>query len=86
MTEAPFAGRTPVFVGDDLTDESGFSVVNQAGGVSIKVGQGETCAAWRLANVASVWEWVTEVANQQQQEKIAHNNRRKHDGSLSRSL
>jgi len=86
MTEAPFAGRTPVFIGDDLTDESGFSAVNQAGGVSIKVGQGETCAEWRLANVASVWQWVTEVANQQQEEKIAHNNRRKHDGSLSRSL
>jgi trehalose 6-phosphate phosphatase len=86
MAEMPFKGRTPVFVGDDLTDESGFSVVNQENGISVKVGQGETCAKWRLANVASVWQWIAEIANQQQEEKIAHHNRRKHYGSLSRSL
>lgn len=85
MAEAPFKGRTPVFVGDDLTDEYGFNVVNEAGGVSVKVGLGETAAKWRLASVASVWQWITEVANQQQQQ-IANNNRRNHYGSLSRSI
>jgi trehalose-6-phosphatase len=37
MQEAPFQGRKPVFVGDDLTDEAGFSVVNQLGGMSVKL-------------------------------------------------
>ena len=31
--EAPFAGRLPVFIGDDITDETGFELVNCAAGI-----------------------------------------------------
>jgi len=62
MQEAPFRGRTAVFVGDDLTDEYGFSVVNGLGGVSVKVGEGETEARVRLSDVDAVREWLGRLA------------------------
>jgi trehalose 6-phosphate phosphatase len=58
MKTEPFKGRTPVFLGDDVTDESGFAVVNELSGVSIKVGPGPTLASWRLNDVSAVREWL----------------------------
>ena len=54
MQEAPFAGRTPVFVGDDFTDEVGFSTVQRLSGLGIKVGDGPTVAWQRLASPAAL--------------------------------
>lgn len=58
MREKPFKGRLPVFVGDDVTDEHGFGIVNKLGGHSIKVGLGATVARWRLADVRAVKLWL----------------------------
>lgn len=59
LAEAPFAGRRPVFLGDDLTDEHGFERVNQRGGISVLVGARATSAArYALPGVAAVHAWL----------------------------
>jgi trehalose 6-phosphate phosphatase len=58
MREPPFAGRRPVFIGDDLTDEFGFGVVNRLGGHAVKVGPGPSAAPFRLADAAAVRAWL----------------------------
>lgn len=85
LSEAPFAGRTPVFIGDDLTDEAGFHTVNALNGVSIKVGQGETQAKWRLASVQEVHAWLEELVQHLEQEKKLTERREGYE-SLSRSI
>lgn len=69
MQEAPFAGRKPVFIGDDLTDEAGFKQVNALGGVTIKVGSGDTIANYRLANVRMVYHWLGKLTQHIEQQK-----------------
>lgn len=55
----PFRGRVPVYVGDDVTDEAGFRVVNDRGGTSVKVGlEGATEARFRLAGNRELREWL----------------------------
>ena len=63
LETSPFAGRTPVFAGDDITDEAGFAAVNDYGGISIKVGKGESEATCRVPNVAALHDWLVAVAS-----------------------
>ncbi len=58
LKEPPFAGRRPVFIGDDSTDEHAFALVNRHGGISVKVGRGRTVAACRLPTVEEVRSWL----------------------------
>jgi trehalose 6-phosphate phosphatase len=61
MTEPPFSGRTPVFVGDDLTDQDGFQIVEDHGGISIAVGD-RVRAQFHLENPAAVRTWLQAIA------------------------
>ena len=63
LREAPFRGRTPVFCGDDATDEDGFAAVGARGGVGIRVGRGAaTRAAVRVGTVRELLDWLRRVA------------------------
>jgi trehalose 6-phosphate phosphatase len=53
-----FAGRRPVFVGDDVTDEDGFRSAALLGGFGVKVGPGETAARYRMSDVGEVHAWL----------------------------
>ena len=51
----------PVFAGDDITDESGFAIVNRRGGLSVLVGEREPSAAhFALRSPEAVRRWLAE--------------------------
>ena len=63
MDEPPFQGATPVFLGDDLTDEDGFAAVQAMGGYGVIVGpRTPTQARWRLPDVAGARAWLARLA------------------------
>ena len=68
LAAPPFAGRVPVYAGDDTTDEDGYAAVNRLGGVSIKVANSEargrhgSDARYRLPSVAALHGWLAAVA------------------------
>jgi trehalose 6-phosphate phosphatase len=69
MGIAPFAGRTPWMIGDDLTDEDAFAQANALGGVSIIVGpRRPTLARHALAGPAAARAWMTALLDERSSE------------------
>lgn len=59
MAEAPFAGATPIFAGDDVTDEDAFAIVEALGGTGVLVGPfRDSAASARLPGVSEVFSWL----------------------------
>jgi trehalose 6-phosphate phosphatase len=68
MREAPFAGRRPVCLGDDLTDECAFEWVNGAAGISIAVGVARhTAARAHLPSVREARMWLRRILRDDEQ-------------------
>jgi trehalose 6-phosphate phosphatase len=61
LREPPFAGRMPVFIGDDVSDCDGFAAVRRHGGMTIAVGDRVT-ADWRLPDPGSARTWLRMLA------------------------
>jgi trehalose 6-phosphate phosphatase len=59
MQTPPFAGRRPIMVGDDLTDEHGFAAAVAGGGFGVLVGASRPSAAtYGLEDVDAVLDWL----------------------------
>jgi len=59
MSEPPFSGARPYFIGDDLTDEAGFRMCEGLGGAGVLVGNRDnTSARYRLKDVEAVHDWL----------------------------
>jgi trehalose 6-phosphate phosphatase len=81
MSEAPFAGRVPVFVGDDETDEQGFDAVNALGGYSIRVGRdAPSSARFQFATVSGVIAWLRERNTSMRREPAVNRRDRSNHG------
>ena len=62
LQEAPFRDRHPLYLGDDLTDESAFEEVNRSGGLSVGVGsRTPTAAQFILDGPAAVRAWLQQL-------------------------
>jgi trehalose 6-phosphate phosphatase len=63
MAADPFAGHTPVYIGDDLTDEHAFQAARDLGGYGVLVGpERATAASYRLHDVEAVLAWLETLA------------------------
>lgn len=60
MAEAPFAGRMPVYVGDDITDYDAFGAVQRHSGMTVAVGT-RINAQWQLEDTAAVRAWLMKI-------------------------
>jgi trehalose 6-phosphate phosphatase len=64
MQREGFAGRTPIMVGDDTTDEDAMRVAAELDGFGIKVGSGASLADYRFEDTDTVWDWLRSIVNE----------------------
>lgn len=62
MKHAPFAGRRPIFHGDDVTDEDVFVALPEFGGVGISVGRHIEGAEYCVESPRDIRRWLLHLA------------------------
>jgi len=62
MKHAPFAGRRPIFIGDDTTDETVFAIMPELDGIAFSVGRDVAGVAGCFATPARVRAWLARIA------------------------
>lgn len=56
LARAPFAGRVPIFIGDDVTDEAGMAAAVAAGGMGLRLQDA-------FGTPARLRDWLTQLAD-----------------------
>jgi trehalose 6-phosphate phosphatase len=62
MKHAPFRGRRPIFIGDDVTDEPVFGVIPQFGGLGFSVGRIVAGVDGHFSRPEDVRTWLDQIA------------------------
>lgn len=66
MKYPPFKGRSPIFIGDDATDEPVFPILSQFGGLGFSVGRVVADVNGHFEKPESVRAWLSRIANTDQ--------------------
>jgi trehalose 6-phosphate phosphatase len=61
MTHEPFKGRRPLFIGDDVTDESVFAIMPDLGGIAFSVGRRAKGVAGHFDEPSDVRAWLAHL-------------------------
>lgn len=70
MAEPPFAGSIPIMLGDDLTDEDGFTAASALGGFGVLVGPPRpTAARYGLSDPDAVLNWLEQISATSQMDR-----------------
>ncbi len=65
MTHEPFKGRRPLFIGDDVTDETVFAIMPDLGGLAFSVGRRTRGVAGHFDEPRDVREWLARLIDGQ---------------------
>jgi trehalose 6-phosphate phosphatase len=63
MMHEPFTGRRPIFIGDDVTDESVFAAMPDLGGLAFSVGRQAQGVAGHFDEPSNVRAWLLRLVN-----------------------
>jgi trehalose 6-phosphate phosphatase len=67
MTHAPFKGRKPFFIGDDVTDESVFAIMPDLDGMSFSVGRRAKGVAGHFDSPSDVREFLAHLLDDERE-------------------
>lgn len=66
LAERPFAGRRPLYIGDDITDQAAFSVLPEFDGIGLSVGRHLPGARLAFTTAADVRRWLERIVREAQ--------------------